>query len=99
MNRVANVPTQLAARGIRAEEVSRGREEGSMMTDDDDNGDDDEKDDAAWSWPAATESSTSRAGIRPNIADMLSLLAHAWRQYRTKRGCRQHDVTHLIQEI
>jgi hypothetical protein len=49
VNGVANVPTQFAARGIRAEEVSRGREEGSMMTDDDDNGDDDEKDDAAWS--------------------------------------------------
>ncbi len=49
MKSVANVPTQLAARGIRAEEVSRGRVEGSAMTCDDDAGDDDEKDDAAWS--------------------------------------------------
>ena len=47
VNRVANVPTQLAARGIRAEEVSRGRDDGNVMTDDDDDGDDDEKDDAA----------------------------------------------------
>jgi hypothetical protein len=82
---VRDVPTQLAARGMSADGVMRGRAAVTVMAADED---DDDDDDAEWSWQAATESSTSRAGMRLNAALPPPLPAHAWRQIRTKRGCK-----------
>ena len=82
-----NSPTQLATSGMRADGVMRGRAAGATTAAvDGDNGDED--DDAEWSWQAATESSTSKAGMRLNAALQPSLLAHAWRHNLTKRGCK-----------